>query len=298
MASRLPSLNGLYVFETAARHLSFTKAAEELFVTQTAVSHQISRLEKELGVKLFRRDKSGLALTAAGEAFLPKVRSAFQDLRLATSELEGRRNNNTLTISTLVSLASKWLIPKLPQFHARYPNIDVQISASTELIDFSNSRIDAAIRYGDGAWPGLRADWLMEDRIFPVCSPWLLSNGPPLSSPADLAQHTLLQVSGMTSGDWGRWLNAAGVPTEPLQGHKLTFDLALMAVQAAIDGLGVCIGRKTYVAADLKAGRLVMPFDLQLKSQASFYLVSPEETANCSKVTAFRNWLIESAQQD
>ncbi|MFP0196192.1 MULTISPECIES: transcriptional regulator GcvA [unclassified Pseudomonas] len=291
MLPRLPSLNGLRAFECAARHMSFTRAAEELNVTQTAISHQIRRLEDELGVRLFMRLKDGLALTEEGHAYLPGIRSAFLELRYSTEKLLESSNNSVLTISTLVSVASKWLLPRLPSFREAHPQIDVRISASTEWVDFRKGGIDAAIRYGDGNWPGLRADWLMSDEIFPVCSPRLLTGDKPLNTPVDLAHHPLLQVSGVTANDWNDWLHAAGQPPLTAKGPRLTFDLAMMAVQAAIDGQGVCIGRSTYVDDDLRAGRLVAPFDLRLKSASGFYLVTPHDQAESKKIVAFRGWL-------
>lgn len=295
MVARLPSLNGLRAFECAARYMSFTKAAAELHVTQTAISHQIRRLEDELGVTLFLRLKEGLALTEEGQAYLPGIRAAFHELRHATQALLASRQNTVLTINTLVSVASKWLLPRLPSFQQANPDIDVRISASTDLVDFRQGGIDAAIRYGRGDWKGMRADFLMSDEIFPVCSPALLSTSKGLNTPADLLDHTLLQVSGMTAGDWNRWLSAAGESATLAEGPRLTFDLAMMAVQAAVDGQGVCIGRSTYVADDLRAGRLVAPFALRLKDELGFYLVTPHETADSKKIVALRTWLM--AQQ-
>ena len=296
MVGKIPSLNGLKAFEAAARHMSFTKAAEELSVTQTAVSHQIRRLEGELGVRLFLRLKDGLALTPEGHVYFPGVRSAFQELRYCTDTLLESRNNSVLTISTLVSFASKWLLPRLASFQQAFPTIDVRVTASTDQVDFRKGGVDGAIRYGVGDWKGLRADWLMSDEIFPVCSPRLLQGPSALASPSDLARHTLLQVSGATGDDWSSWLNAAGQPTRLAEGSRLTFDLAMMAVQAAVDGLGVCIGRSTYVEDDLKTGRLVAPFDLRLKSDCGFYFVTPHEMADSPKVQAFRTWLMESVR--
>ncbi len=292
MVARLPSLNGLKAFECAARHMSFTKAAEELNVTQTAISHQIRRLEEELGVSLFLRLKDGLALTEDGQAYLPGIRSAFHELRYSTQALLESHHHSVLTINTLVSVASKWLLPRLPAFQQAFPAIDVRISASTELMDFRRGGIDAAIRYGRGDWKGLRADFLMSDEIFPVCSPALLGAAKSLSAPADLLEHALLQVSGMTAGDWNNWLSAAGEPAQFAERPRLTFDLAMMAVQAAVDGQGVCIGRSTYVDDDLRAGRLVAPFNLRLKDDLGFYLVTPHETADSRKIKAFRTWLL------
>ncbi len=269
--------------------MSFTKAAEELSVTQTAVSHQIRRLEAELGVALFLRLNGGLALSEDGQAYLPGVRAAFQALRYSTEQLLESRDKSVLTISTLVSFASKWLLPRLPSFQQAFPAIDVRISAPTERVDFRKDAIDAAIRYGRGDWKGLRADFLMSDEVFPVCSPALAQT---LCAPADLANHTLLQVSGVTAGDWGAWLRAAGQPLQLAEGPRMTFDLAMMAVQAAVDGQGVCIGRSTYVEDDLRAGRLVAPFGLRLKDELGFYLVTPHETAESKKIVAFRTWLL------
>ncbi|WP_311881009.1 MULTISPECIES: transcriptional regulator GcvA [unclassified Pseudomonas] len=289
MSVRLPSLNGLRAFEAVCRYMSFTKAAEELNVTQTAVSHQIRRLEAELGVPLFLRLNGGLALSEDGQAYLPGVRAAFQALRFSTEQLLESRDKSVLTISTLVSVASKWLLPRLPSFQQAFPAIDVRISAATELVDFRKRAIDAAIRYGRGDWKGLRADFLMSDEVFPVCSPALAKT---LCAPADLANHTLLQVSGVTAGDWSAWLRAAGQPPQLAEGPRMTFDLAMMAVQAAVCGQGVCIGRSTYVEDDLRAGRLVAPFGLRLKDELGFYLVTPRETAESKKIVAFRTWLL------
>ncbi|RON99454.1 transcriptional regulator [Pseudomonas moraviensis] len=293
MIARLPSLNALCAFETAARHMSFTMAAAELNVTQTAISHQIRRLEAELGVTLFLRLKTGLALSEEGHAYLPGVRSAFHALRHSTQQLLESRGSSGLTISTLVSVASKWLLPRLPAFQQAFPDIDVRISATTDLVDFRRGGIDAAIRYGRGDWKGLRADFLMADEIFPVCSPTMAKA---LNTPANLANHTLVQVSGLTADDWRAWLSAAGQPAQLADGAKLTFDLAMMAVQAAIDGQGVCIGRSTYVNDDLRAGRLVAPFDLRLQDDLGFYLVTPHETADSTKISAFRQWLVAVAR--
>src|ERR1700737_4495083 len=192
--TRLPSLNGLRAFEAAARHLSFTAAATELNVTQTAISHQIRRLEEELGIRLFVRQNRSLALTPEARDYLPGIRAAFNDLRLATDRLTRKDNDHVLTVSTLASLAAKWLLPRLSMFQQAHPGIDVRITTSTSLVDFKTGDVDAAIRYGRGHWPGLRADWLMADELFPVCSPALLAGKKPLQRPEDLADHVLLHT--------------------------------------------------------------------------------------------------------
>src|SRR6266581_1943000 len=171
MTARLPSLNGLRAFEAAARHLSFTAAASELNVTQTAISHQIRRLEQELGIRLFVRQNRSLALTPEARDYLPGVRAAFNDLRLATDRVLRKDNDHVLTVSTLASLAAKWLLPRLSAFQEAHPDIDVHITTSASLVDFKSGDVDAAIRYGRGNWPGLRAAWLMADQLFPVSRP-------------------------------------------------------------------------------------------------------------------------------
>jgi LysR family glycine cleavage system transcriptional activator len=296
MTARLPSLNGLRAFEAAARHLSFTNAASELNVTQTAISHQIRRLEEELGTRLFVRQNRALALTPEARDYLPGVRAAFNDLRLATDRLLRKDNDHVLTVSTLASLAAKWLLPRLSAFQEAHPGIDVRITTSPALVDFKIGDVDAAIRYGRGHWPGLRSDWLTADQLFPVCSPALLSGDKPLRRPEDLAHRTLLHSSGFYDDDWRLWLTAAGLPANISKQPGLTFDLILVTVQAAIDGIGVAIGRTSYVEDDIAKGRLVVPFDITLPADAGFYLVSPEARADSPKLSAFRQWLVASVQ--
>src|SRR5262245_51142827 len=296
MTARLPSLNGLRAFEAAARHLSFTQAAAELNVTQTAISHQIRRLEQELGLRLFVRKNRALALTPTAKDYLPGVRAAFNDLRLATDRLLRKDADNVLTISTLASLAAKWLLPQLSTFQEAHPGIDVRITTSTSLVDFRSGDVDAAIRYGRGHWPGVRAQWLMADEVFPVCSPALLEGNKPLRCPEDLAHHTLLHSSGGYDDDSRQWLTAAGLPTNISKQPGVSFDLIFMTVQAAIDGIGVAMGRTSYVQNDIAKGRLVVPFKIALPADAGFYLVSPEAAAERPKLAAFRQWLLASAK--
>jgi LysR family glycine cleavage system transcriptional activator len=294
MIARLPSLNGLRAFEAAARHLSFTLAASELNVTQTAISHQIKRLEEELGVRLFVRQNRTLALTPQARDYLPGIRAAFNDLRLATERLLRKDNDNVLTVSTLASLAVKWVLPRLSSFQEANPGIDVRITTSRALVDFNSGDVDAAIRYGRGQWPGLRADWLMADQLFPICSPALIEGNRPLRCPEDLAQHTLLHTTGGYDDDWRLWLTAAGLPANISKQPGVSFDLIFMTVQAAMDGLGVAMGRTSYVEADVAKGRLVVPFKIKLPDEWGFYLVSPEASADSPKLSAFRQWLTAS----
>ncbi|MET4259508.1 LysR family glycine cleavage system transcriptional activator [Bradyrhizobium sp. S3.12.5] len=296
MTARLPSLNGLRAFEAAARHLSFTLAASELNVTQTAISHQIRRLEDELGIRLFIRQNRALALTPEARDYLPGVRAAFNDLRLATDRLLRKDDDKVLTVSTLASLAAKWLLPRLTDFQEAHPGIDVHITTSTSLVDFQRDEVDAAIRYGRGQWPGLRADWLMADELFPVCSPSLLRGDKPLRQPEDLRGYPLLHTSNANSDDWRLWLTAAGLPADIARQPGITFDMIFMTIQAAIDGIGVAMGRTSYVSDDIAKGRLVVPFKIALPADAGFYLVSPEGRREAPKLAAFRQWMIAATQ--
>lgn len=291
MTARLPSLNGLRAFEAAARHLSFTLAASELNVTQTAISHQIRRLEEELGIRLFVRQNRALALTPEARDYLPGVRAAFNDLRLATDRLLRKDDDKVLTVSTLASLAAKWLLPRLTDFQEQHPGIDVRITTSTSLVDFQRDNVDAAIRYGRGQWPGLRADWLMADELFPVCSPSLLRGDKPLRQPEDLKGYPLLHTSNANSDDWRLWLTAAGLPGDIARQPGITFDMIFMTIQAAIDGIGVAMGRTSYVQDDIAKGRLVVPFKIALPADAGFYLVAPEGRREAPKLAAFRAWI-------
>lgn len=294
--ARLPSLNGLRAFEASARHLSFTLAAAELNVTQTAISHQIKRLEDEIGIKLFIRKNRTLALTPAAKDYLPGVRAAFQDLRLATERLMRKDDaERVLSVSTLASLAAKWLLPRLTGFQQLHPEIDVRLTTSTQLVDFNRDDIDAAIRYGRGNWPGLKCDWLMADEAFPVCSPELMNGDKPLRTPEDLKHHVLLHNENNMEA-WQVWLTAAGADVDLSHNHSLTFDLMFMTVQAAIDGLGIAIVPKPFVQDDIAKGRLVVPFNISPPSDMGFYFVSPHNRANAPKTKAFRDWLVQLAK--
>jgi LysR family transcriptional regulator, glycine cleavage system transcriptional activator len=289
----LPSLNGLRAFEAAARYLSFTRAAAELNVTQTAISHQIRRLEDQLGIRLFERRTRELLLTREAAAYLPAVQGAFEELRQATARLQRPARGGMLTVSTTASLAAKWLVTRVAAFQDANPGIEVRISTSSHLVDFVREEVDMAVRYGRGSWPGLRATWLMAEDIFPVCSPALLRDGKPLREPADLANHTLLHTT-TSREDWQLWLTAAGLPISIAARRGLSFDQSFMAVEAAVDGLGVALGRTRFVEADIAAGRLVVPFDVVLPADAGFYIVAPEETADTPKIALFHDWLIAS----
>ncbi len=293
----LPSLSGLRAFEAAARHMSFTRAAAELHVTQTAISHQIARLEEQIGLRLFVRHGRTLSLTREAQDYLPSIRSAFEDLRRATDRLRRFEQEGLVTISTTASLATKWLIGKVAAFQDANPGIEVRITTSAHLVDFRREEVDMAVRYGRGTWPGVRADWLMAEHLFPVCSPTLRNpGGEALQRPADLALHTLLHSS-VSREDWQLWLTAAGLPPAIAARRGLMFDQGFMAIQAAMEGLGVALGQTHLVEADLAAGRLVAPFDLVLPRDAGYYVVAPEPIADTPKIARLRAWLIDAARE-
>lgn len=293
MAAPLPSLNGLRAFEAAARHLSFKQAAQALFVTPGAVSQQVRALEDELGVALFRRRNRGIALTPAGEALYPVVREAFSRIAAAVDDVREHDRAGPLTVSVLASFAAKWLVPRLGRFRARHPEIDVRLSATNELVDFARDDVDMAIRLGGGRYPGLHAVHLLDDAVFPVCSPLLMQGPHPLRRPADLRHHTLLHDE--SPEDWRVWLRHHDVSgVDPERGP--VFNDAAMALQVAIAGQGVAMSRRVLVADDLAAGRLVKPFDLDLPYQLAYYVVCPEATAQRPKVAHFREWLLAEAR--
>ena len=295
----LPPLNALKVFEAAARHLSFTKAADELHVTPGAVSQQIKALEDYIGGRLFRRTKRALLLTDAAQASLPILREAFDKLEEASRILTARGDSKRLTVSVAPSLAAKWLVPRLDRFHERMPDIEVWISADMDVVDFAVDDIDLAIRYGGGRYQGLETELLMEESILPVCSPRLLQGDHPLRTPHDLAHHPLLHDGSPDQDDtantnWAMWLKAAGVgDIDAKRGAK--FNQSSLVIEAAVAGKGVALAKQTIALADLEAGRLVAPFDLTTPSNFSYYLVHPASKSRNAAVKAFKKWLHEEA---
>jgi LysR family glycine cleavage system transcriptional activator len=302
MSRRLPPLNALRAFEAAARHLSFTRAAEELHVTQTAISHQIRALEERLGVRLFRRLPRGLLLTEEAQRYLPPVRDAFDQIAAATERLGAAGASGVLTVSVLPSFAAKWLVPRLGRFRAAHPEIDVRLSASMQLVDFAKEDVDVGIRMGRGVYPGLRVERMFGEEAFPVCSPKLLEGPHPLRTPGDLRHQTLLHdqdVGAVMASDarqgWRLWLERAGVEGVDVERGPIFDDTSLL-VQAAIDGQGVALGRRVLCAADLAAGRLVRPFELALPFRMAYYLVCPEALAERARIAAFRRWIMAEAK--
>jgi LysR family glycine cleavage system transcriptional activator len=292
---RLPPLNALKAFEAAARHESFTKAAEELCVTQGAVSHQVKSLEGILGLRLFSRQHQRLIITEAGRDYLAVLRDAFDRIALGTARVVQRQSSGVLTVSTSPDFAAKWLVNRLGQFSEAHPDIDLRISATLHHVDFAREDVDLAVRHGDGNWSGLDVMRLCAEQLFPVCSPKLMSGRNRLRAPADLLRAPLLHLDDRT--DWARWLEAAGVPNPRVtQGPVL--NRASMVIDAAVDGQGVALARTTLAAWDLINGRLVRPFQPALRLAKSYWIVSPKVTADLPKISAFRNWLLGQAADD
>ncbi len=298
MSARLPPLNALRAFEVAGRHLSLTRAAEELHVTPAAISHQIKTLEDYLGVKLFRRMNRALLLTDAGQACLPGLRQGFEHLAEAVDAARQQSANRALTVSVAPSFGAKWLVPRLDHFYAEHPGMDVRVEASTRLVDPFREDIDLCIRFGQGNYPGLHVECLIADEVIPVCSPDLLKGDRALHTPEDLRHQILLHADlPFKDGypDWRMWLAAAGVKDVDVD-RGPRFTMASMAVQAAVSGQGVALAGRVLVEDDIHAGRLVNPFELRFPVKFAYYLVYPAATADQPRIVAFVNWLKAEAQ--
>lgn len=299
MNRRLPPLNALRAFEAAARHLSLSRAAEELHVTPAAVSHQVKALEEALGVKLFRRVSRGLALSAAGQALLPPLSEGFDRLLEGVDEVRRADERRPLTVSVAPSFGAKWLVPRLERLREAHPDLDVRIDANPRVVDLEREDIDVALRYGPGDYPGLHVEHLMSDEVVPVCAPQLVHGEHPLREPADLAHHVLLHheqpLGDQSYPDWRMWLLAAGVQgVDASRGPRFT--IATMALQAAQDAQGVALIGRALVARDVAAGRLVQPFQgVGVPLRFAYWVVSPPRNAQLPRVKAFREWLHREA---
>ena len=291
MPDHLPPLAALRALEAAARHGSFTRAAAELNVTQSAISHQIRHLEALWGLELFARDARPLTLTKSGEALAPVAREFFAQLSATLESLRVEDPRGPLKISTLESFALTWLVPRLSDFRERHPEIDVWISTKDELADFRVEDVDLAVRHGRGAYPGLHSSLLLREYVFPVCSAQLVKRLGMPDSPADLARFPLLLGHDcLFSLNWNAWLAAAGVPDLPLdQGPR--FPNSHMALQAAIAGQGVALVRSAHVDGGLSAAGLLRLFDVPCPANSAYYLVWPEGSQARPRIAAFRNWI-------
>ena len=289
MSRRLPSLNALRSFEAGARHLSFTRAAEELNVTQTAISHQVRQLEEELGFPLFRRSTRRLELTPEGQRLAPVLTLALDRVGEATEALRARRRANILRVSVAPAFGTKWLVGRLSRFWLAHPEVELELRHSPVLTDFSRDDVDLAVRYGRGPWPGVVSELLIRLEKVPVCSPRLLEGERPLRQVEDLAHHVLLHEA--DHAFWLQWAAGVGLKGVDVRRGPVIDDVTVLT-QLAIDGQGVALGSPWLLAGDLEAGRLVMPFAQQLEHPEGYHLVYPAGALAQPAVALFRDWLL------
>lgn len=301
MSRLLPGTRALRTFEAAARHLNFTRAADEIGLTPAAVSYQIKEIEEQLGIILFSRTSRTIRLTDAGAILFNATTEALDGLDRAV--LKARRlarGAGTLRITIEPTFCTRWLLPRLPRFRAKHPEIELTFDITDAVRNFELDDIDVALRFGLGQYPGTRVERLFETLVIPVCSPALLASGPPLREPRDLFHHTLCEIDwslqGVTWPTWHMWMAAAGI--EDFDDSRcVVFDDSAHAVQAAIQGDAVALAEFAIVANDLSQGRLVRPFELGIRiaPEFAYYLVCPENLAEDVRVTAFRAWVMEEA---
>ena len=295
MAARLPPLNALRAFRVAATTLSFTQTAQQLHVTQAAISHQVKALEEFLGMPLFLRGNRSLELTEAGRQYLPYVDEAFNTLQQGTELLMQDDRLPILTVSVMPSFATRWLVPRVGLFIKANPEIEFRLAPSRSLTHFGRDNVDIAIRHGGGKYPGLKSIHLLDEQIYPVCSPRLTSGRHALKKPDDLRHHVLLHDEG--HGDWRAWLVAAGATRVDASKGPVYTDSS-MAVQSAIEGDGVALARSQLVKDDLARGLLVRPFDISQPSRFAYYIVYPLDRPVTPQMRAFIDWLKEQVAAD
>ncbi|MFQ6005109.1 MAG: transcriptional regulator GcvA [Woeseia sp.] len=292
MPARLPPLTSLRAFEAAGRHLSFTKAATELTVTQAAISHQIKALEEHLGVALFIRLPRKLELTKEGKALLPVVSACFDQISDSVAALSRQTADGAITVRLAPSFAANWLSPRLEDFRRRHPDIELDLKHSNAAVDFEREDIDLAVTYGPGDWPGLVADPVLVLDFFPVCCPACMEGDYPLTDIENLGHHTLLHDA--DHRNWTDWLSLAGLTDiDPKRGTVV--DDTNVLIQAAINGLGVALGSSVFVKDHLESGRLVKPFDPVLHSDFAYYVVCPTRRLERLGVREFKKWLLTRA---
>ncbi len=290
----LPPLKALRVFDAAARHESFAGAAEELFITASAVSHQIKALEKYLGIALFSRRTRKVVLTPTGEKYFTSVKQALNELEIATQRLVASPETDIVTLSVAPNFLLRWLMPRMHRFQQQYPDVELQISAATGFIDFDNSNVDMAIRFGTGDWPDMVTHFLSRVFLIPACSPRLLRDGRPLDKPEDLKQHTLIHVSRRLY-EWPQWLELAGVEYRGF-GRGLHLTSNQLATAAAQEGMGVALADSTLSSDEISSGQLITPFDIQLDTRKSFFLVYPKGRPVSYGMQVLQDWIIREMQ--
>jgi LysR family glycine cleavage system transcriptional activator len=287
---RLPPLNALRCFEAAARLGSFNQAAEELFVTPSAISHQIKSLEDFLGIRLFRREKRRIQMTVAGERYLRSVEHALDEIEIATRRLIAAPNATAINLSVVPAFLTRWLVPRIRQFQEQYSDVELRLSSSTGLVDFDHSDIDMAIYFGRGEWNDVEMHFLRNAIFVPVCSPKLLESNKPLKSLDDLANQTLIHVAGRQD-EWEQMLRKAGISRSSI--HKqLTFSSTSLAMNAAMEGLGVALADLVLTEREVQYGQLVIPFDPRLENNKAFYLVYQQGRQLTPAMQIFFDWLL------
>lgn len=299
MLTRTLPLNALRAFEASARHLNFSKAADELCVTHSAISQQVRQLESLLNLALFERTNRGVELTGSGRMLLPIVSSSFGRIGDALGGLMDVRNERSICVTTTPTFAATWLVPRLKRWRERHPGVAVHLKPSLEMLRIGGDDIDVGVRCGVPPWPGLAADLLLPIHMTPVCSPAFLK-GDGLANPADLLRFPLLHadVGGHEFGEeWRTWLFAAGIEDIP-RFEGLSFHDPGLALQAAIDGLGIAIAYDELAAAEIASGRLVKPFPLTVRHAFSYYVVYPEARRHDALIGSFRRWAIFETQAD
>ncbi len=297
---RLPPLNALKAFEVAGRHMSFSRAAEELHVTPAAISHQIKALESDLGVKLFRRLNRSLQLTEAGQACLPGLRSAFETLASAIARVGDKEDWNMLTISAPPAFGARWLVPRIVDFRTANPQIQVRIDPAIRSMDPGRDSVDVAIEFSQGHYSSRVAQRLFGQDVFPVCSPELLMGQNPLTTPADLRRHTLIHFDAPTGDpewpNWETWLSANNIDQiDPNRGPHFTSPN--FTTQALLAGHGVALMAELVVESELATGALVKPFDSSYPGDLSYWALATSVDSEDDPVTLFWNWLTQEASR-
>lgn len=298
---RLPPLNALKAFEAVARHMSFTKAADELKVTPGAISQHIRALEEEIGTPLFKRLGRQILLTDAAQSALPALREGFDRINDAARLMRQPMGRRKVAVSVAPSFAAKWLVPRMDGFHAAHPEIEIWISADMTTVDFSVADVDIAIRYGAGLYEGCVSEKLLNETIIPVAAPSLVNGAPGIEKPADLSKHTLLHDGSVeqdpTCPDWAMWLKARGVQgVDAARGPR--FNQTSLVIEAAAAGRGVALAKRAIAQSDLEAGRLLPLFEDTTPLAFAYWLVWPKGRTLTAPLRAFMNWVRDEAKKE
>jgi len=296
LSTKLPPLKNIVAFESAARHLSLTRAAKELGVSREAVSRQIRILEEFLGVKVFTRLHRAIALTPAGHKLQPVVTRSLQDLAYTAGEIRRPNEPYRITVSSTIATASFWLTPRLANFRAAHQNIEIHVVVSDKPRDLIKEEIDVGLRYGDGKWPGLNSEKLFDITSYPVCSPEYMQNSTPIESPEDFLDHNLVNLDGEihVAENWMWWLKGHGVKI-PKTFKTLGFDNYDNVVQVAKDGQGIALGFSGLISPLVEQGKLIRPLDAELSNNLAVHLVTPKSREITPQVRYFMNWVLEEA---